>query len=153
MDKSEKFMELTQKAFIDVSNELIACDFEKVDRYVAQSSHTLTIVIGITGKSKGRILLECDILTAEKFAVEMNFGDPLEDPKDLYLYIAEFANMVSGRAATYINNVTKNREKWLSPPTIFSGDNLEIETPNVNSKEFYYFAEVGVFKLDIGLGE
>ncbi|OGI02640.1 MAG: hypothetical protein A2Y25_03110 [Candidatus Melainabacteria bacterium GWF2_37_15] len=155
MDKQkfENFIALTQKAFLAVTEELISCNFKPVATYSAKSNHTVTVIIGITGKGKGRILLECDLTTAEKFAVAMNFGDALESPNDMYLYMAEFANMVSGRAATYINNETGDRDKWLSPPSIFSGENLEIITPNIESQEVYYSGDVGLFKINIGLGE
>ena len=155
MDKQkfEKFLVLTQKAFLDVSQELISCDFKQIDSYPSKNNHIITVIIGITGKGKGRIILECDIATAEKFAVAMNFGDALDNKNDLYLYIAEFANMVTGRAATYINNELGERDKWLSPPSIFSGENLEIVTPNIESHEVYYSGNIGFFKLNIGLGE
>ena len=59
------------------------------------------------------------------------------------LYVAEFANMFCGRATTYANNEYKEREFWLTPPAIFSAENLEITSPSIESESAYYKGEQG----------
>ena len=83
----------------------------------------------------------------------MNFGDPLENEEDLHMYLAEFANMFCGRAATHINNAFGKRELWISPPAIFSARDLEIVTPNVSSMKAYYECGLGKFIVDMGFSE
>jgi len=88
--------------------------------------------------------------TANNFAVAMNFDDPLEDPEDLYLYIAEFANMICGRATTYINNEYKEREFWLAPPSVLSAQELEITSESMVENSIYYITKHGIFLINVG---
>jgi CheY-specific phosphatase CheX len=151
-EKFQKFLDFTQKAFLDISLELVSESYNYLDDAELDAFHTLAVVIGITGNSKGRIIIESSFETAKKFAVLMNCGDPLDEENDVYLYMAEFANMVSGRTATHANNEFKERFAWLAPPAIFAGENLEIASPNIICKDQYYTGEAGMFKVSIGFG-
>ena len=152
MDKGkfEDFLSLTKKAFEDITTELVSSEYKISEKGSFKSNHKVAIIIGITGKNKGRILLETDMQIANKFAVAMNFGDSLDNADELYVYMAEFANMIAGRAATYINNKFNERETWLAHPAIFSGEDLEITTPSIQAETVFYTGEQGCFLLDIG---
>ncbi|MEI7473515.1 MAG: chemotaxis protein CheX [bacterium] len=151
--KIEKFIDYVKKAFTEITKELVDSEYNVVSENILKDNAKVAIIIGICGNTKGRILLESDFETASNFAVAMNFGDFFEDPKDMYLYVAEFANMFCGRATTYINNEYQNREFWLSPPAIFSAENLEILSPTIHSEVAYYSGEQGSFIIDIGIEE
>lgn len=144
------FINHFKKSFEEVTKELIENEYVSCEKTELDNEAKLCVLIGITGKSKGRISLNCTLETAKKFAIAMNFGDELDDPKDLYLYIAELANIFCGRAVTYINNDYNDREVWLAPPAIFSGKNLEIITPKINTETIYYTGQPGSFIVEIG---
>lgn len=152
-EKFEKVISFIKKSFEEVTAELVETEYKQVDSLIVKDKARVAIIIGISGKTKGRILLESDFETASNFAVAMNFGDFFEDPKDMYLYVAEFANMFCGRATTYINNEYQNREFWLTPPAIFSAEALEITSPSIHSESAYYSGEQGCFLVDIGIEE
>lgn len=114
---------------------------------------SLSIIIGISGNTNGRILLNTSIEYGRNIATAMNFGDPLDNDDDLYMYLAEFSNMFCGRAVTHINNKFGQREIWISPPAIFSAKDLEIVTPNVSSMKAYYECDLGKFIVDMGFSE
>lgn len=114
---------------------------------------SLSIIIGLSGNTNGRILLNTSVEYGKNIAVAMNFGDPLESDDDLHVYLAEFANMFCGRAATHINNKFGKREIWISPPAIFSAKDLEIVTPNVSSMKGFYECSLGKFIVDMGFSE
>lgn len=114
---------------------------------------SLSIIIGLSGHTNGRILLNTSVEYGKNIAVAMNFGDPLENEDDLHVYLAEFANMFCGRAATHINNAFGKREIWISPPAIFSAKDLDIVTPNVSSTKAYYECSLGKFIVDMGFSE
>jgi CheY-specific phosphatase CheX len=137
-------------AFQDVSAELVNSSFEVTEKCEFNNIHKVAVVIGMSGNSKGRILLQADIDAINSFATAINFGDSFDDIKDLYFCIAEFSNMFCGRAATYINNEFKERKMWLTPPAIFSGKNLEISTPEIHSKKVCYTGKYGNFMIDVG---
>ena len=153
--KFEVLFDFAKKSFeeimFEVTSEAIKSDGEF--NIEPQDRLSLSIIIGISGNTNGRILLNTSIEYGKNIATAMNFGDPLENEEDLYVYLAEFANMFCGRAATYINNKFGKREIWISPPAIFSAKDLEIITPNVSSMKAYYECTVGKFIVDMGFSE
>lgn len=148
--KFDTFVKHIKNSFEEITEELIDTKYELCQTINEKTDAKVAIIIGITGKSKGRILLQCDFKTASDFAVAMNCGDLFDDQKEMYLYMAEFANMFCGRATTYINNEFKEREAWLTPPAIFSAKDLQIDTPSVQSEKIYYTGQQGDFLVDIG---
>ncbi len=146
--QQEAIINLFKSSFLEISEELVEAEFQ--ESHNLDDKTRIAIIIGITGKKKGRIILETDMLTAQKFTEAMNCGDPLDDPKELYLYMAEFANMFCGRATTYINDLFQGREAWLAPPAIYSGKNLKMDTPSLNSEVMYFKHEIGIFTIDVG---
>lgn len=140
-----------EEVVMEVTGEPIQADgefsIEPSDRL------SLSIIIGLSGETNGRILLNTSVEYGKNVAVAMNFGDELENEDDLNMYLAEFANMFCGRTATYINNKFGKREIWISPPAIFSAKDLDIVTPNVSSMKAYYECPLGKFIVDMGFSE
>ena len=155
VNKCDLLFGFAKKSFEDVmfevTGEAITADgefaIEPEDRL------SLSIIIGLSGETNGRILLNTAVEYGKNIAVAMNFGDPLENEDDLHMYLAEFANMFCGRAATYINNEFGKREIWISPPAIFSAKDLDIVTPNVSSMKAFYECGLGKFIVDMGFSE
>lgn len=148
-EKFDIFTQYVKKAFETVSLELTETEFNNADSEFKISDTSLIVIIGITGKNKGRILFETSLITAKKISEIMNM-EPLENDNDLYLYMGEFANIVSGRATTYINNHFRGSEIRLTPPAIFAGDNLDITTPNIQSQGICYYNDIGNVRINIG---
>lgn len=154
-NKCEILLDLAKKSFeeimLEVTGESISANGEfsisPADRL------SLSIIIGLSGNTNGRILLNTSVEYGRNIAVAMNFGDPLESEDDLHVYLAEFANMFCGRAATHINNAFGKREIWISPPAIFSAKDLDVVTPNVSSTKAYYECGLGKFIVDMGFSE
>lgn len=154
-NKFDTLFSLAKQSFeeimLEVTGEAISSDgefaIEPEDRL------SLSIIIGLSGNTNGRILLNTSVEYGKNIAVAMNFGDPLENDDDLHVYLAEFANMFCGRAATHINNAFGKREIWISPPAIFSAKDLDIVTPNVSSMKAYYECSLGKFIVDLGFSE
>lgn len=140
-----------EEIMFEVTGEAIQADGEF--NIEPQDRLSLSIIIGLSGETNGRILLNTSVEYGKNIAVAMNFGDELENEEDLHVYLAEFANMFCGRAATYINNQFGKREIWISPPAIFSAKDLEIVTPNVSSMKAYYECSLGKFIVDMGFSE
>lgn len=154
-NKFETLFSLAKKSFeeimLEVAGESIQADGEFAIK--PENRLSLSIIIGISGNTNGRILLNTSVDYGKNIATAMNFGDPLENEEDLHVYLAEFANMFCGRAATHINNAFGKREIWISPPAIFSAKDLEIVTPNVSSMKAYYECGLGKFIVDMGFSE
>lgn len=154
-NKFEVLFGLAKRSFeeimLEVTGESIQADGEFA--ITPEDRLSLSIIIGLSGNTNGRILLNTSVEYGKNIAVSMNFGDPLESEDDLHVYLAEFANMFCGRAATHINNEFGKREIWISPPAIFSAKDLDIVTPNVSSTKAFYECSLGKFIVDMGFSE
>lgn len=142
------FTECVEQAFGKVLALLTALNLTQSEPNLSPGSKTISVIIGITGRNKGRILLEVDDATALKITEGMNDG-PLDSELELYLFLAEFANIFSGNAITRINNTYKGSELRLIPPAIFAGDNLEITTPHIDSSDLWFTGD-GNVRVNVG---
>lgn len=152
-NKFEVLFDFAKKSFQEVISEVTGDSIEPTDEFKIESNNMLSIIIGLSGETNGRILLNTSVEYGKNIATAMNFGDELESEDDLYIYLAEFANMFCGRTATHINNQFGKREIWISPPAIFSAKDLDIVTPNVTSMRAYYKCALGEFTIDTGFSE
>lgn len=153
--KFEVLFELVKKSFEEIMTEVTGEAIQQGQNFDLENENkiALSIIIGVSGNTNGRILLNTSVEYGKNIAETMNFGDPLEQEEDLYTYLAEFANMFCGRAATHINNKFGKREIWISPPAIFSARDLDIVTPHVSSMNAFYECSLGRFMVDIGFSE
>lgn len=155
-NKTELLFGLAKKSFEEIVEEVTGEGITSSPEFQMEPDAdrlSLSIIIGLSGNTNGRILLNTSVEYGKNIAVAMNFGDPLENEEDLHVYLAEFANMFCGRAATHINNAFGKREIWISPPAIFSAKDLDIVTPNVSSMQAYYDCPLGKFIVDMGFRE
>lgn len=154
-NKFDLLFELVKQSFEEVMSEVTGEAIQADGEFVIDTKNqlSLSIIIGISGNTNGRILLNTSVENGKNVAEAMNFGDPLEQEEDLYTYLAEFANMFCGRAATHINNKFGKREIWISPPAIFSAKDLDVVTPNVSSIKAFYECSLGKFMVDMGFSE
>ena len=155
VNKFEILFGLAKKSFEEIMVEVTGEAIQANDEFGINPADrlSLSIIIGLSGNTNGRILLNTSVEYGKNIAVAMNFGDPLDNEDDLHVYLAEFANMFCGRAATHINNEFGKREIWISPPAIFSAKDLDIITPNVSSTKAYYECGLGKFIVDMGFSE
>lgn len=154
-NKFETLFTLAKRSFEEIMLEVTGESIQADTEFALQPEDrlSLSIIIGLSGNTNGRILLNTSVEYGKNIAVAMNFGDPLENEDDLHVYLAEFANMFCGRAATHINNAFGKREIWISPPAIFSAKDLDIITPNVSSMKSFYDCSLGKFIVDMGFSE
>lgn len=152
-DKFGILFDYTTKAFEEIIAEVTGSAIEPTTEFKMDSSSILSVIIGVTGQINGRILMNTSLDTANKLAEYMNFGDPLDNPDDLFVYLAEFANMYCGRMVTYINDKFGSRQVWITPPAIFSANDLEVITPHISTRKQYYNNEPGKMIVDVGYSD
>lgn len=154
-NKCDTLFNLAKQSFEEIMAEVTGEEIVSLEEFKIEPADrlSLSIIIGLSGNTNGRILLNTSVEYGKNIAVAMNFGDPLDNEDDLHVYLAEFANMFCGRAATHINNAFGKREIWISPPAIFSAKDLDIVTPNVSSLKAYYECSLGRYIVDMGFSE
>ena len=152
-NKFNILFDFIKKSFEEVVAELTEQTIESISDCAINSDSKLAIVIGLSGETNGRILLETSLEHGKNIAIAMNLGNEFENEDDLYISLAKFFNMFCDRAATYINDKFGKREFYLAPPAIFSAKDLSVVTPHVTSKKACYTCEFGQFLVDAGFSE
>lgn len=121
-------------------------------------SEGIAAIVGITkGRiieeagqlGKGRILIDMQKETAIKIA-EAIYEEKYDDvTNEVFESISEIVNMISGGGITSINNKFKGTNLRLSYPSIFSGKNLEIDSPKLKSVSVKFKLSMGELSLNI----
>jgi len=109
----------------------------------------VAVVVGITGNKKGRVLVDMELQTAERLGKVLA---PDLDDEDFPLFAAaELCNIVAGGATTSINNLNRELGLRLAPPSIFSGIQPKIYSPNLQTHVMSFGTSYGMINLYVGL--
>lgn len=139
-----------EESFIKNSKQISNIEFSRTEDKSLGTDEIIAIVVGFTGKYKGRILLKANESVIKVIAEGIN-GEPAADDMELYLCASEFTNIFSGNAVTLANNKFPDFKLRLTPPSILAGTRMEIVTPNITSEQVSYTSDHGNLLLDIGV--
>ena len=146
--EASKFLNTSIKeAFAGMYDEAITLA-EEIPAPVMIKSRGVTVVIGITGETKGRVLLDMSMETALDLARRLD--QDMNDEDFALLTAAEFCNIASGGVITAINNTSQKAALRLAPPSIFSGANSKIFSPNLKAVQLSYSTQSGQLDFYIG---
>ncbi|MEG6586239.1 response regulator [Dendrosporobacter sp. 1207_IL3150] len=109
----------------------------------------IAIILGITGKQTGRIILNATEQTAQKLTQRILDGAAV-DEEDVLNSIAEVANIIGGHSVSVINNIYRGVELRLTPPGIMCGNSIDIINPKLSSFNVIAETEIGTLNLNIG---
>jgi DNA-binding NarL/FixJ family response regulator len=90
-----------------------------------QTSHGISVVLGITGKYAGRIIFDTSDETLEKITVKLLGREPKNTQEKINI-LAEIANIAAGNACSMLNRRNKLFGLRVAPPTIMHGESLVI---------------------------
>ena len=114
----------------------------------AFASQGFSVIIGITGKRPGRIILDTTQATACALSNMIN-GEECDEEFVLDT-MAELTNIVSGNGITTVNNANPGMGLMLTPPSIFIGNELTIVSPKLNAEVVAVTTPLGLINLSIG---
>lgn len=144
--------EYLSEIFASVNSEVFNCVLTESENGIAEASdRRFVILVGMVGHYRGRIILEMNSSTSDAILQRMNFGDPVITFQEQSLFLGELGNMVGGKFITAINNSFVGLELRLTPPIVFSGEDLSVVTPEIESTVKHYSADCGVVRIDIGI--
>ncbi len=121
-----------------VIQEVLGVEVDRGDLYLKSSSMPVlgvAAIVGLAGDVEGRVLFDMGRETALNVAndmlksMEMDQIDSLNDMGRAT--ITELANMITGQAVTKLHN--QGFKFDLTPPAIFTGDNMEVSDPGVEA--------------------
>lgn len=116
------------------------------------TSSGLAVIVGITGKMPGRIIIDASKPAAEKIALLIN-GDETIEWELVMDTMAELANIISGNAISCINNNKKGLGLSLTPPSVFCGDDMKIISPRLKAQIIPIKSPYGELRVSVGFEE
>jgi chemotaxis protein CheX len=122
------------EAAFNVLKEVLNSDVRRGELYLKSTSMPVmgvAAIVGLAGDVEGRVLFDMDKETALKVASTMN-GEQLNQLDELAkATITELANMITAQAVTKLHDLGFSFD--LTPPAIFTGDNMEVSDQDVEA--------------------
>jgi chemotaxis protein CheX len=122
------------EAAFSVLKEVLQSDVHRGELYLKSTSMPVmgvAAIVGLAGDVEGRVLFDMDKPTALKTASVMN-GEELTEFDDLVkATITELANMITAQAVTKLHDLGFRFD--LTPPAIFTGENMEVSDAEVEA--------------------
>lgn len=120
------FIEASQRVFQMVTG--IKPSLGKV--YLKNSpyaSDSIAVIVGLTGKIRGQVIISLNIETAKSVASIMMGGVAISVMDELaYSAISELGNMILGNTATILSGRGINVE--ITPPSLLTGEKIKVST-------------------------
>jgi chemotaxis protein CheX len=119
----------------NVLTEVLQTDVTRGELYLKSAAMPMlgvAMIVGLAGDVEGRVLfdmkLETGIGVASTMLTTMDM-EPVTELNDMArATLTELANMITGQAVTKLHNLGFRFD--LTPPAIFSGQNMEVSDPN-----------------------
>ena len=111
----------------------------------------IAVIVGPAGQVEGRVIFDLDRKTALNIASKMN-DETLTEFDDLAkATITELGNMITGRAVTKLSELGYKFD--VTPPAIFTGNNMEISDVNIEALIVPIETELGRVEVNVALRE
>ncbi|MDR1505674.1 MAG: chemotaxis protein CheX [Treponema sp.] len=122
------------EAAFSVLKEVLDADVKRGDLYLKSTTMSImgvAALVGLAGDVEGRVLFDMTKDTALKIAGAMN-GEQFTTLDELAkATITELANMITAQAVTKLHDLGFKFD--LTPPALFSGENMEISNREVEA--------------------
>ncbi len=142
------------EAAFDILKEVLGDDVQRGELYLKSTSKAVMGVaafVGLAGNVEGRVLFDMSMETALAVASEMN-GETLSTLDDLgKATITELANMITAQAVTKLHDLGFTFD--LTPPAIFTGENMEITDNEVEALIVPVIIKQGKIEINVAVRE
>ena len=122
------------EAAFNVLKEVLNTDVKRGDLYLKSTTMSImgvAALVGLAGDVEGRVLFDMTKETSLNIAGAMN-GEKFDQLDELAkATIQELANMITAQAVTKLHDLGFKFD--LTPPALFSGDNMEISNHEVEA--------------------
>jgi chemotaxis protein CheX len=143
------------EASIDILQEVLEdAEITKEDLYLKETTQPIlgvAVLVGLAGGVRGRVLFDMTEETAMALSGAMNGEDCNAFDELARSTICELANLISGRAITKLHGLGFTFH--ISPPTIFTGDNMEITSPSIEAFIVPLATPFGKLEINVAIKE
>ncbi|HON88858.1 MAG TPA: chemotaxis protein CheX [Spirochaetia bacterium] len=138
----------------NVMKEVLQTNVRRGELYLKSTSMPVmgvAAIVGLAGDVEGRVLFDMEKNTALAIASVMN-GEELTAMDDLVkATITELANMITAQAVTKLHELGFRFD--LTPPAIFTGDNMEISNHEVEALIVPMETPYGKVEINVAIRE
>jgi chemotaxis protein CheX len=122
------------EAAYNILTEVLGGEVKRGELYLKSTSMPVmgvAALVGLAGDVEGRVIFDMKLDTAMKIASQMN-NEELKAFDDLAkATITELANLITAQAVTKLHDLGFRFD--LTPPALFTGDNMEISDHEVEA--------------------
>ncbi|HNQ96537.1 MAG: chemotaxis protein CheX [Spirochaetales bacterium] len=122
------------EAAYNILTEVLGGEIKRGELYLKSTSMPVmgvAALVGLAGDVEGRVIFDMSLDSAMKIASQMN-GEQLQTFDDLAkATITELANLITAQAVTKLHDLGFRFD--LTPPALFTGDNMEISDHEVEA--------------------
>ncbi|MDR2072955.1 MAG: chemotaxis protein CheX [Spirochaetaceae bacterium] len=122
------------EAAFNVLKEVVNTDVKRGDLYLKSTTMSImgvAALVGLAGDVEGRVLFDMTKETALNIAGAMNNDKFTQLDELAKATITELANMITAQAVTKLHDLGFKFD--LTPPALFSGENMEISNHEVEA--------------------
>lgn len=148
----EEYFVVFKEAMMDTLNRMTKTIPAYKDEYHTNKefeSKGITIIIGISGKFSGRVLIDLSKDTAIRLAAAI-FKRELKNDDEMMAVLGELTNIISGNACSLLNKKNKALGLRVAPPSILHGDSVLISAPSLNTTTVIADTDFGELMLNVG---
>jgi len=142
------------EAAFNVMKEVLQSDVRRGELYLKSTSMPVmgvAALVGLAGDVEGRVLFDMDKQSALNIASAMN-GEKLTVMDELVkATITELANMITAQAVTKLHELGFKFD--LTPPAIFTGENMEVSDKDVEALIVPMETEHGKVEINVAIRE
>lgn len=122
------------EAAYNILSEVLKEDIKRGDLYLKSTCMPVmgvAAIVGLAGDVEGRVIFDMTMPTALKIASVMNNEDLQSFDELARATITELANLITAQAVTKLHDLGFKFD--LTPPALFSGDNMQISNNNIEA--------------------
>lgn len=142
----------------NILTEVLHAEVSRGELYLKNTAMPMlgvAAIIGLAGDVEGRVLFDMSKDTGIKVASAMLSGmdmEPVTDLNDMArATLTELANMITGQAVTKLHNLGFKFD--LTPPAIFTGDNMSVSDPSVEALIVPMVLPMGKIEINVAVRE
>ncbi len=142
------------EAAFNILKEVLNSEVKRGELYLKSTSQPVmgvAALVGLAGNVEGRVLFDMSVDTALAIASDMN-GEKIEQMDDLAkATITELANMITAQAVTKLHELGFTFD--LTPPAIFTGENMEVTDSEVEALIVPMILKFGKVEINVAVRE
>ena len=142
------------EAAFNILKEVVDSDIKRGELYLKSTSQPVlgvAAIVGLAGDVEGRVLFDMTEPTALGIAGQMN-GEELASFDELAkATITELANMITAQAVTKLHDLGFTFD--LTPPAIFTGENMEVTDTGVEALIVPIELNYGKLEINVAVRE